>query len=107
MSPSPQRDRDTHVEAVAAVTASDDFQSSKKKRSNSDVVEYPRRRATIAVCFSPSALCPAFSIPPSITFPLHEYSLIMDNGKCDSVRYAACGKQNATGRAQSASSVLI
>ncbi|BAE65369.1 unnamed protein product [Aspergillus oryzae RIB40] len=48
MSPSPQRDRDTHVEAVAAVTASDDFQSSKKKRSNSDVVEYPRRRATIA-----------------------------------------------------------
>lgn len=48
MSPSPDRDRDTVLDP-AIVAASIDFPDGKKKRSNSEATEYPRRRATIAV----------------------------------------------------------
>ncbi|KAL4889120.1 hypothetical protein BDV59DRAFT_210531 [Aspergillus ambiguus] len=47
MSPSPERDRDAILDS-AIVASTNDFQSVKKKRSNSEATEYPRRRATIA-----------------------------------------------------------
>jgi hypothetical protein len=49
MSSSPERERESRVDVANTATVSDNFQTSKKKRSNSDVTEYPRRRATIAV----------------------------------------------------------
>ncbi|KAF7594280.1 hypothetical protein BBP40_009680 [Aspergillus hancockii] len=48
MSSSPEREREIRIEVASTATVSDGFQTSKKKRSNSDVTEYPRRRATIA-----------------------------------------------------------
>lgn len=51
MSPSPEHDGDELLDAATAVP-SNDFQASKKRRSNSEVTEYPRRRATIAVSHS-------------------------------------------------------
>ncbi|KAE8385869.1 hypothetical protein BDV23DRAFT_13608 [Aspergillus alliaceus] len=47
MSSSPERDRDI-IDAASTATISNDLRMSKKKRSNSEVTEYPRRRATIA-----------------------------------------------------------
>ncbi|GES62730.1 Zn(II)2Cys6 transcription factor [Aspergillus terreus] len=56
MSPSPDRDRDTVLNS-AIVAASIDFPDGKKKRSNSEATEYPRRRATIALCTDLDADC--------------------------------------------------
>jgi hypothetical protein len=46
MTPSPERDLVLDSATSAGAT---EFQVSKKKRSNSELTEYPRRRATIAV----------------------------------------------------------
>ena len=46
MSPSPEKD----IASESADHKSSDVQVNSKKRSSSDGVEYPRRRATIAVC---------------------------------------------------------
>jgi hypothetical protein len=46
MSPSPEKDN----AADPVDPKSSDVQANPKKRSSSDAVEYPRRRATIAVC---------------------------------------------------------
>ncbi|PKY05330.1 hypothetical protein P168DRAFT_234414 [Aspergillus campestris IBT 28561] len=50
MSASPDQDRGVSLEVAVshAAMASHDLQISKKKRSNSEATEYPRRRATIA-----------------------------------------------------------
>ncbi|PTU18655.1 hypothetical protein P175DRAFT_0483955 [Aspergillus ochraceoroseus IBT 24754] len=47
MTPSPERDRDGILDSNSSAV-SNDFQIHKKKRSSSEVTEYPRRRATIA-----------------------------------------------------------
>jgi hypothetical protein len=46
MSPSPEKD----IATDPVDPKSNDVQANPKKRSSSDAVEYPRRRATIAVC---------------------------------------------------------
>ncbi|KAF9883445.1 hypothetical protein FE257_003443 [Aspergillus nanangensis] len=47
MSPSPEMDEDILLDTIISAP-SHDFQTDKKKRSNSEATEYPRRRATIA-----------------------------------------------------------
>jgi hypothetical protein len=114
MSTSPERDKEGLIESGS--TLSNEL-AGNKKRSSSEIAEYPRRRATIAVCifYNPFSSF-AFLCLSLLTMPLFSLSSANRYGPQEdlnakvsrlSVKYVVYEKQGAMELGQNVSSAQI